>query len=73
LSKTGQTKSERYDDSIESERAELLHAALKKLEERKPAGLHRIASDLGLTMELVQAITGYSANSLPKNVVLLRA
>lgn len=72
LTKTGQAKAERYDDTLEPEGAELLATALCILGERDLPGLHAMLDELGLEAELFERLTGHSPPALPANVVRLR-
>lgn len=70
LMKTGQAKAERFDDTLEPERPELLHTALGMLAERDLPGLHRMLDDLGMNEALFARITGFSVPPLPENIVI---
>jgi Zn-dependent peptidase ImmA (M78 family)/DNA-binding XRE family transcriptional regulator len=72
LSKTGQAKAEKFDDSIVSESPELLHSALAYLANSNLANLHHMVADLGMTEPLFEKITTFSVPSLPINVVAFR-
>jgi Zn-dependent peptidase ImmA (M78 family)/DNA-binding XRE family transcriptional regulator len=72
LAKTVQAKAEKFDDSLEPERPELLHGALGHLAMSDPAGLHHMLADLGMTETLFESITGFAIPALPSNVVTLR-
>jgi Zn-dependent peptidase ImmA (M78 family)/DNA-binding XRE family transcriptional regulator len=71
LVKTGQAKTERYDDAIEPERPELLHSALEWLTARDLVGLHRMLTDFGMTVALFSRMTGFEVPPLPSNVVAI--
>jgi hypothetical protein len=77
LVKTGQAKTERYDDILPMEHPELLDAALDALEASRPGAMRTIANDLGLGEEMFELLTGrcLPAEPLPQdnpNVVALR-
>jgi Zn-dependent peptidase ImmA (M78 family)/transcriptional regulator with XRE-family HTH domain len=69
LVKTGQAKTERYDDVIEPEVSELLRSALDWLAARDLAGLHHMLAELEITERLFTKITGFEIPALPSNVV----
>jgi Zn-dependent peptidase ImmA (M78 family)/DNA-binding XRE family transcriptional regulator len=69
LVKTGQAKTERYDDHIAIEEPELLNSAIAWLMKREGIGLHRLLSDLGMAPELFTRLTGQMLPHLPENVV----
>lgn len=71
LTKTGQAKAEKYDDTLECESSELMVTALKVLEERDIVGLHAMLDDLGIEHSLFQKATGYLPPALPNNVIRL--
>lgn len=73
LTKTGQAKAERYDDTLEAESAELMSTALRVLSERDPGGLRALFDELGSGAELFERITGHAIPAPPENVVRLRA
>jgi Zn-dependent peptidase ImmA (M78 family)/DNA-binding XRE family transcriptional regulator len=58
LVKTGQAKTERYDDTLPMEHPELLDAALDALEASRPGAVRTIANDLGLGEEMFELLTG---------------
>lgn len=72
LSKTGQLKGERDDDRFESERSELLDAALAHAEKHHSVEMHGIIDSLGFTSELVSKMTGHTILPLANNIVRLR-
>ncbi|WP_298190557.1 XRE family transcriptional regulator [Novosphingobium sp.] len=59
LSKTGQRKFERYDDTIPSEEPELLSSAMTALEHAYPGAVRRIACDAGLEDEMFETVAGF--------------
>lgn len=69
LVKTGQAKTERYDDRIAIEEPELLSSAIAWLMKREGIGLYRLLSDLGMAPELFTRLTGQLLAHLPDNVV----
>lgn len=71
LVKTGQAKTERYDDRIAIEEPELLNSAIAWLSRRESIGLHRLLADLGMAPGLFARLTGHSLQPLPDNVVSL--
>lgn len=71
LVKTGQSKTERYDDRIGIEEPELLNSAIAWLMKRGGIGLHRLLFDLGMAPELFTRLTGQLLPDLPDNVVSL--
>ena len=71
LVKTGQTKTERYDDRIAIEEPELLSTAVAWLSKRDHFGLHRLLSELGVAPELFTRLTGQPLQPLLDNVVVL--
>lgn len=71
LVKTGQAKTERYDDRVVAEEPELLSSAIAWLSKRDSIGLHRLLADLGMAPELFARLTGHSPQPLPDNVVSL--
>jgi Zn-dependent peptidase ImmA (M78 family)/transcriptional regulator with XRE-family HTH domain len=71
LVKTGQTKTERYDDRIAVEEPELLGTAIAWLSKRDHFGLHRLLSELGMAPELFTRLTGQPFQPLLDNVVVL--
>lgn len=71
LVKTGQAKTEQYDDRIAIEQPELLSSAVAWLSKRDGIGLHRMLADLGMAPELFTRITGQSLEPLPDNVMSL--
>lgn len=73
LVKTGQSKTERYDERIEFEEPELLNAAISWLINRNAIGLHQIIANLGITQQLFLAITGQKIPPLSENIALLRS
>lgn len=73
LVKTGQSKTERYDERIEFEEPELLNAAISWLINRNTIGLHQIIANLGITQQLFLAITGQKIPPLSENIALLRS
>lgn len=69
LSKTGQKRSERYDNLIPLEEPELLPSAIQALEEAFPGSVRRIAAESGLEEAMFENVSGlklphaiYSAN-----------
>lgn len=71
LVKTGQAKTERYDDRIAVEEPELLNSAVAWLVKRDGTGLHRLLSELGMAPSLFTRLTGQPLQPLPGNVVVL--
>lgn len=71
LVKTGQAKSERFDQQIPLEEPELLSTALNWLAERDAVALHRLAAELGVTPPLFSLLTGLKIPSSPENVTFL--
>lgn len=71
LVKTGQAKTERYDDRIAMEEPELLSSAIAWLSKRDSVGLHRLLANLGMDPELFVRLTGQPLQPLPDNVVSL--
>jgi Zn-dependent peptidase ImmA (M78 family) len=69
LVKTGQAKTERYDDRIAIEEPELLNSAIAWLRNREGVDLHRLLSGLGMAPELFTRLTGQLLPDLPDNVV----
>lgn len=69
LTKTGQAKAERYDDTLESEAAELMSTALRVLSERDPAGMRALFDELGSSPELFERVTGQALPAPPANVL----
>jgi Zn-dependent peptidase ImmA (M78 family)/transcriptional regulator with XRE-family HTH domain len=69
LVKTGQAKTERYDDRIALEEPELLNSAVAWLMKRDGIGLHHLLSELGMAPELFTRLTGQLLPALPDNVV----
>ena len=57
LTKTGQTKVERYDADMPMERAELLDAAIDALEGSRPGALSELANELGLADDMFSHLT----------------
>lgn len=72
LVKTGQAKSEKFDDRIASEEPELLRAAISWLASRDQIGLHHLLAELGMAPALFTRLTGEGVPDLPDNVVPLR-
>lgn len=70
LMKSGQSKAERFDESIEAEKSELLHSALSALCKKDLAGLHRMIEDLGMTDAMMSRMTGFILPKLPENVLV---
>lgn len=58
LSKTGQKKSERYDDEIPFEEPEILPSALNALENAYPGAARRLAVETGLEADIFLKISG---------------
>lgn len=56
--KTGQAKSEKYDDELQVEQPELLNNALSVLEARKPQAIRKIATFLGWDDGIYELLTG---------------
>ena len=71
LVKTGQAKTERYDDRIVVEEPELLNSAVAWLAKRNGVALHRLLSELGMAPSLFTRLTGQPLQPLPDNVVSL--
>ena len=71
LVKTGQAKTERYDDRIVVEEPELLNSAVAWLTKRDGVALHRLLSELGIAPSLFTRLTGQPLQPLPDNVVSL--
>lgn len=69
LVKTGQAKTERYDDRIAMEEPELLNSAIAWLMKRDGISMHRLLADLGMAPELFTRLTGHLLPLLPDNVV----
>ncbi len=69
LVKTGQAKTERYDDRILIEEPELLNSAVAWLANKNSAGMHRLLADLGMAPALFTRLTGQILPDLPDNVV----
>lgn len=69
LVKTGQAKTERYDDRIAIEEPELLNSAIAWLMKRGGIGLRGLLSDLGMEPELFTRLTGQLLPHLPDNIV----
>jgi Zn-dependent peptidase ImmA (M78 family)/transcriptional regulator with XRE-family HTH domain len=69
LTKTGQAKTEYYDDMLEPEAAELLTTALLVLSGRDAVALHGVLDELGVEPELFKRTTGHSLLPLPENVL----
>lgn len=58
LNKTGQSKTEQYDDAIEPEAPELLECAFQTLEDAHPGSVRRIANSIGLDAAMFQVLVG---------------
>ncbi|GGE05208.1 MULTISPECIES: XRE family transcriptional regulator [Rhizobium] len=58
LSKTGQKKSERYDDKIPAEEPELLQTAMMELEKAFPGAVRRLAYEAGLNDMMFASVSG---------------
>lgn len=58
FSKTGQTKSEYYDDQVPVEKPELLNNSLSLLSDTFGSNLGGLISDLGITKKLLHNLTG---------------
>jgi Zn-dependent peptidase ImmA (M78 family) len=71
LSKTGQTKFERYDDVIISEQPEMLRAALKALASRDIASYGSMLAEVGLPSARFAELFGVDSPELPGNVAFL--
>lgn len=71
LVKTGQSKSERYDDRIPLENAELLFSAIDWILRKGDINLHRMITELGITPKLFTRLTGHHLDPLPDNIVPL--
>lgn len=69
LVKTGQAKTERYDDRILIEEPELLNSAVAWLANKNSTGMHRLLADLGMAPALFTRLTGQILPDLPDNVV----
>ncbi|QDH14891.1 ImmA/IrrE family metallo-endopeptidase [Oecophyllibacter saccharovorans] len=69
LTKTGQTKVEKFDSEIKPEQAELMQNALTYLENNDIIGLYGIISTIGMTPRLFKKITNFSVPPFPSNVV----
>ncbi len=69
LVKTGQAKTERYDDRIAMEEPELLNSAIAWLMKRDGISMHRLLAELGMAPELFTRLTGHLLPLLPDNVV----
>jgi Zn-dependent peptidase ImmA (M78 family) len=69
LMKTGQAKTERYDDRVTVEEPELLRATVRWLVGRDQIALHRLLADLGMAPGLYSRLTGEPVPALPENVV----
>lgn len=76
LVKTGQAKSEKYDDELPLERGELLDAALRKMAAR-PGRLEKLMEDMGLAYPMLKVLTGTDyrplSSALSGNVVAFPA
>lgn len=72
LSKTGQTKFERYDDIIVSEQPEMLRSALQALADRDVYAYNELISDVGLSPGRFATLLGIESVPLPENVAFLR-
>lgn len=68
LSKTGQAKSERYDDVIIPEQPELLRSALKALAARDISSYQEMLVDIGLPPTRFATLFGIESPQLPANV-----
>lgn len=68
LTKTGQARAERFDDTLVPEIEELLATAMQVLSARHPAILHHIADNLGISSHMFERLTGNLLPTLPKNV-----
>lgn len=60
LSKTGQTKVERYDDQIVKETPELLRSSIELLNDEMGITFSKISDHLNITPEMLSVITGIS-------------
>lgn len=58
LSKTGQTKKERYDDQVPVEKPELLNSAIELMTENLGIGFSKIADSLHIEQSMLSIITG---------------
>jgi Zn-dependent peptidase ImmA (M78 family)/transcriptional regulator with XRE-family HTH domain len=58
LSKTGQKRTEYYDDQIPLEEPELLSSAMDALEDAFPGSVQRLASEVGLEANMFANVTG---------------
>lgn len=70
LMKSGQSKVEDGDSQIQSERPELLVAALNYLERTDARAIHLLIKELAMSACLFQKLTGYSVEDLPDNITL---
>lgn len=58
LSKTGQSKNERYDDQVKTEIPELLSSSIELLNEALGISFSKLADQLHITPETLSVITG---------------
>lgn len=71
LSKTGQTKAERYDDVIVPEQPEILRAALKALAARDLNSYNSMLIEVGLPPARFETLFGIDSPQIPENVAFL--
>lgn len=71
LSKSGQTKRERFDEEVPKELPEVLPAALKLLAERNFAELVMLVEELSLTPARFQRLTEFELPDFPDNLHVL--
>lgn len=70
LSKTGQKRSERYDDSIPMERPEILERAIDALDRSFPGASSRLAAEAGLGRAMFLKVAGIALpDAAPGNVI----
>jgi len=70
LSKSGQTRFERYDDQIEAEQPEMLRSALRSLAAKDVISYHRLMHEVGLNHDRFSVLLGVAAPEIPKNVTV---
>jgi len=67
LTKTGQAKSERYDEEMLQETPELLTSAIRLLEAKKPHSLLDMIYALGFSPSLFEGVIGFPVSAFPAN------
>ena len=73
LMKSGQSKTERYDDRITLEEPELLRAAVRWLAGRDEIALHRLVAELGMAPQLYSRLTAEPLPIPSENVIAMSA